>query len=139
MKLFFVVSASTVFDRDALLVGCSGGVYALIYAHLSNVIMNWAEMRYAILRIVGLTIFTIGDTANAMYYRYNYQPGQPKISFTGHIAGSIGGFLMGVLVLRNLRLTRWEGIVWWVLFSINILYFSVGVIANLVLLNVEEN
>ena len=96
--------------------------------------MNWSEMKYAILRIVCLAIFTIGDTANAIVYRYNYEPGDPKISFTGHIAGSIGGFLMGVLVLKNLKLKKWEGIVWWVLFSINILYFVVGVIVNCILL-----
>ena len=130
----FHVLASTVVDPDSLVVGCSAGAYALIYAHLSNVVMNWAEMRYAIFRTVCLVIFTIGDTASSIYYRYTYEEGQLKISFVGHFAGSIGGFLIGVLVLRNLRLKKWEGIVWWVIFSINILYFGGLLIANLIML-----
>ena len=96
--------------------------------------LNWAEMKYGILRITGLAIFTFADLANAIYYRYSYVEGQPKISFTGHIAGAIGGFLMGAIVLRNLKLKKWEGVVWWILFVINMLYFVSGVIANLAIL-----
>lgn len=49
---------TSVFDTDVYLVGASGGVYALLAAHLSNVLLNYNNMQCGILRLVG--IFAIG-------------------------------------------------------------------------------
>ena len=38
--------ATSVTDPDVYLAGASGGVYALIAAHLANVIFNWGEMEF---------------------------------------------------------------------------------------------
>ena len=105
----------------------------MIYAHLANVVFNWHEMQYAVLRLVVLIAFTIADTANAVWVRYNYNQdrGEPKISFLSHIAGAIGGFMCGILFLRNLRLEKWEAIAWWLLFYVTMAYFGVGVVANI--------
>lgn len=37
-------------DPGTYLAGASGGVYALITAHLANVVSNWSEMEFAALR-----------------------------------------------------------------------------------------
>ena len=39
MLLFIGSLGSSVFDMDAVLVGASGGVYALLAAHLANILL----------------------------------------------------------------------------------------------------
>lgn len=58
---FVVFSGSlgtSVFDTDVYLVGASGGVYALLAAHLANVLLNYNNMEFGIVRLIG--IFVIG-------------------------------------------------------------------------------
>ena len=45
---------TSVFDSKSLLVGASGGVYALLAAHLANVVINFDHMELAVLRIIGV-------------------------------------------------------------------------------------
>ena len=42
--------AVSITDPAVYLAGASGGVYALITAHLANVVANWSEMEFAPLR-----------------------------------------------------------------------------------------
>ena len=42
--------AVSITDPTVYLAGASGGVYALITAHLANVVANWSEMEFAPLR-----------------------------------------------------------------------------------------
>lgn len=53
---------TSVFDTDVYLVGASGGVYALLAAHLANVLLNYNNMQFGILRLFG--IFVIGKILN---------------------------------------------------------------------------
>lgn len=53
---------TSVFDTDVYLVGASGGVYALLAAHLANVLLNYNNMQFGILRLFG--IFVIGMFIN---------------------------------------------------------------------------
>ena len=124
-----IFTASSFADPDALLVGASGGVYSLIFSHLANVILNWAEMRHAVIRLTVILIFAAADTGNAIYYRYIVKDG-PRISYAAHFAGAIVGVLVGVLVLRNLKLLKWESIIWWVVFVTLIGLFIAMVIAS---------
>ena len=57
-------------DPYVYLAGASGGVYALIAAHLANVIFNWREMEFPALRLLGFLLVTGVDTGVAVYYRY---------------------------------------------------------------------
>lgn len=50
---------TSVFDTDVYLVGASGGVYALLAAHLANVLLNYNNMEFGIVRLIG--IFVIGE------------------------------------------------------------------------------
>lgn len=50
---------TSIFDTDVYLVGASGGVYALLAAHLANVLLNYNNMQCGILRLFG--IFAIGE------------------------------------------------------------------------------
>lgn len=60
MYFYFTGSLGTsVFDTDVYLVGASGGVYALLAAHLANVLLNYNNMEFGIVRLIG--IFIIGN------------------------------------------------------------------------------
>lgn len=48
---------TSVFDGEVYLVGASGGVYALLAAHLANVMLNYNNMQYGIIRIVAIFLF----------------------------------------------------------------------------------
>lgn len=48
---------TSVFDPEVYLVGASGGVYALLAAHLANVMLNYNNMQYGIIRIIAIFIF----------------------------------------------------------------------------------
>ena len=98
-------------DPHVYLAGASGGVYALIAAHLANVIFNWREMEFPALRLIGFLLVTGVDTGVAVYYRYTGQDN--LVSYTAHIAGGVVGLLLGVVLLRNLSYETWERALWW--------------------------
>ena len=56
-------------DPTVFLAGASGGVYALITAHLANVIFNWQEMEFTAVRLLGFILIAGVDTGVAVYYR----------------------------------------------------------------------
>ena len=70
--------AVSITDPLVYLVGASGGVYALIAAHLANVISNWSEMDFAPLRLFTFLVVAATDIGVAIYYRY-YERTQTKV------------------------------------------------------------
>ena len=70
--------------------GASGGVYALVGAHVANVLCG-------IVRSVILGILIVADVSLALYKRY----GMEKKDQTGHMAhlgGFVGGLFLGEFV-----------------------------------------
>lgn len=57
-------------DSTVYLGGASGGVYALLSAHLSNVIINWDEMEFNWVRALVIGAFVTLDVGSAVYQRY---------------------------------------------------------------------
>ena len=119
-------------DPHVYLAGASGGVYALIAAHLANVVFNWREMEYPGLRLIGFIIIAGVDTGVAVYYRYTgqvcrytfiyistyilfilYLHQTVLVSYSAHIAGAVTGLLLGTVLLRNLSASTWERATWW--------------------------
>uniref|UniRef100_A0A0R3RFF1 Rhomboid domain-containing protein n=1 Tax=Elaeophora elaphi TaxID=1147741 RepID=A0A0R3RFF1_9BILA len=96
-------------DPSVYLIGCSAGVYALIGAHLSNLIINWAEMPFRLVRLLIISAYIFTDTASAIYRRFQTDECD-RVSYTAHIAGAVTGLLMGVIILHNLKALYWERI-----------------------------
>nr|CDP96625.1 BMA-ROM-1, isoform b [Brugia malayi]CRZ24543.1 BMA-ROM-1, isoform a [Brugia malayi] len=96
-------------DPSVYLVGCSAGVYALLGAHLSNVIVNWAEMPFRLVRLFIISAYVFTDTASTVYRRFQVNECD-RVSYTAHIAGVVTGVLMGVVILHNLKVLYWERI-----------------------------
>lgn len=105
--------ATSVLDPRVFLAGASGGVYALLTAHLANLVINWAEMELAVGRLIVLLLLAGADMGIAIYNRYATGPDR-KVAYIAHIAGALAGLLIGHVVLRNLRPLRWERVLWWI-------------------------
>lgn len=100
---------NSVADPHSFLAGASGGCYALIAAHLSNLLMNWQEIRGACMKLTTLLIFCLADFATAVYERHHTAEGFTyRTSYMGHLAGALSGLLLGIVVLNNIRVHDWE-------------------------------
>ncbi|XP_071447141.1 rhomboid-related protein 2 [Hetaerina americana] len=118
---------TSISDPYVLLAGASGGVYALITAHVSTIIMNWSEMQFAPLQLLVFIILAVADVGTAIYYRY-IEPVDRQIGYAAHLAGAIAGLLVGIQVLRNLEVRHWERVIWWT----SLVLFAVLMIAAII-------
>lgn len=125
--------AVSVTDPLVFLAGASGGVYALIAAHLANLVVNWAEMEFAICRLIFVVAMVSIDVAVALYNRYGNPEasGGNKVSYVAHIGGFVAGLLMGIVVLRNFKKKSWERVVWWIALVGLIALFALCVLWNI--------
>lgn len=53
------------------LAGASGGVYALITAHIATIILNFHEMEYAIVQLFVFLVFCSTDVGFSIYRHFN--------------------------------------------------------------------
>jgi len=119
--------ATSLTDPTMFLAGASGGVYALITAHMATVIMNWKEMERAWVRVISFTAFVIMDVGVALYYRYA-DPVNQKVGYAAHFGGALMGLLVGLFVLRNLKQEKFEKKIWWasLIFTVLLGVFAIG-------------
>nr|XP_032832085.1 rhomboid-related protein 1-like [Petromyzon marinus] len=91
---------SSVIDMSAPLVGASGGVYALLSAHFTNVVLHWSDVSCTA-KPLFLAIAVLGMSAEvgrAVWCRFSAAvPPQP--GFAGHVAGSLLGITLGAAAL----------------------------------------
>jgi len=118
--------ASYCFDPRVNLLGASGGVYSLIAAHLSTLILNWNEdsaiiikrarlsktphavdgKLFRVLQLLAVLTFALLDTAYAFYRRYSGE--YSSVSYVAHLVGSVVGLLVGIIVLKDRIEEPWE-------------------------------
>lgn len=124
----------SVFHDDRGLIGASGGVYAIIVAHVATIILNWEEMKYGKLQ---LFVFLILCSANIStdYYQYKIIPNiktpRSGIGHTAHICGAVSGLLVGLGVLRNLNVRPYQKKIWWCAVSVYMLLMIAAVFYNI--------
>ena len=51
------------------LCGAIGGVYAIIFAHLANIIQNWGEMEHPVIRVIVFFILIATNIGISFYKR----------------------------------------------------------------------
>lgn len=93
------------------LAGASGGVYALITAHIATIILNWHEMEYACIQLFVFLVFCTTDLGMSIYRHITVE--NDKVGYTAHLCGAIAGLLVGIGVLRNLNVRPCEKKLWW--------------------------
>ena len=136
------------------LVGASGGVYALITAHISSMALNWRSdskivwscpglnnspevVRTSVFkwcRAVVLASFIVADwviTYLDITTTCNGVGCSPATSYIAHLSGAICGFSVGLLVLKDRRRKIWKQGVKLAIFTALIIAFSYVVLSNI--------
>ena len=85
-------------------------------------------MEFRWVRLIALLVFGGSDIGVAIYGRYANQ--KTKTSYAAHLAGALAGFLVGIVVLRNLKVKTWEKVLGWFAMVIFILLIGGAIIFN---------
>lgn len=126
---------TSIFDSNAYLVGSSGGVYALLAAHLANIMLNYSNMEYGMVRLLAILLFASCDVGFAIYSRYESEPfanGVPSVSFVAHVTGAVAGLTIGLIVLKNFEQKLHEQLLWWIALGIYCACIIFAIIFNIV-------
>lgn len=86
-------------------------------------------MEFAVWRLLFIVILVGVDVGTAIYYRYIADV-DTKVGYAAHFAGAMAGLLVGVNVLRNLQVEKWEKVVRWVCFVAFVALMAAMVAAN---------
>jgi rhomboid-related protein 1/2/3 len=113
--------------------GASGGVYALITAHLATVIMNWQEMKHAAAQLFFFVIFCTSD----IYADVFLVSSSDNISGVVHLFGGLAGILVGIGVLRNLRVRPYQRKLWLMSISLYFILILYGIFYNFKFVNIQ--
>jgi rhomboid-related protein 1/2/3 len=145
---------TSIFDSNAYLVGSSGGVYALLAAHLANIMLNYSNMEYGFYRLLAILLFgeflknilrkksfkftlifpASCDVGFAIFSRYESEPFStlPSVSFVSHITGAVAGLTIGLIVLKNFEQKLHEQMLWWIALGIYLACIIFAIIFNIV-------
>ena len=124
--------------------GASGGVYSLIAAHLSTLVLNWNEdneiqtakkvIQFGFvkwIRVVFIGILVTYDTVHQILGHIGYLEGDSNTSVMGHLCGALAGLTVGIAVLDNRKVETWECYVRWISLTIFILTLVFAVLWNI--------
>jgi len=107
--------AASLFDPYVRLAGASGAAYALLSAHLANIILHHHSMSRPFLRLTGLLLVASLEIGCGIYRRYAPpEPEKPQVSFAAHLAGVVSGITFGLVILRNYEQKLSERRAWWI-------------------------
>ncbi|XP_032900540.1 rhomboid-related protein 3 isoform X2 [Amblyraja radiata] len=127
--------ATSVADMTAPAFGSSGGVYALVSAHLANVVMNWSGMRcqFKLFRMGIAMICMSLEFGRAVWLRFR-PPAHPSCahpSFACHLGGVMVGITLGVVILKNYEQKLHEQSLWWIFVIVYLIFVSFAVLWNI--------
>ncbi|ELW61784.1 Rhomboid-related protein 3 [Tupaia chinensis] len=127
--------AVSVADMTAPVVGSSGGVYALVSAHLANIVMNWSGMKcqLKLLRMAVALICMSMEFGRAVWLRFHPSayPPCPHPSFVAHLGGVAVGITLGVVVLRNYEQRLQDQSLWWIFVAMYTVFVLFAVFWNI--------
>ncbi|CAD5123641.1 DgyrCDS11968 [Dimorphilus gyrociliatus] len=117
--------ATSVFDKSACLAGSAGGVYAILAAHLANILTNYSEVEIGFVKLAAIFITSSTDVGLAVWDRYSTS-NSPPVGYAGHLMGSFIGLTIGFLIIRSFGQSLRSQILCWVAL---IVYGALTVIA----------
>lgn len=82
-------------------VGASAAVYGIVGAYGAHLAINWAELYFRWLWLLGVAALLASEAALAATAAE--QQSHTTIAYSAHVGGGMYGALLGVLVLRNAR------------------------------------
>lgn len=91
--------------NDSLIIrGSSAGVYGLLGAYIAHTIINWKEAPFKIVWMSGLVFATLLN----IYTYYTNTEFRTTVGHWAHVVGATQGVCLGIFMLKNARVLRWE-------------------------------
>lgn len=85
------------------LLGASGGAYAIVGAFAGHLLINWTETPFAPLFLATLALYVV-----VLGVEVALREESVAVADWAHGAGLVQGALVGVVVVRNIRVVWWE-------------------------------
>lgn len=82
-------------------------------------------MEFAIVQLFVFLIFCVTDVGFSAYRHFNDMHDQ--VGYVAHLCGAVAGLLVGIGVLRNLKVRPWERKLWWFAVTMYFLLMLSGV------------
>ncbi|KRX67556.1 Protein rhomboid [Trichinella sp. T9] len=124
--------AMSIYDSEVCLVGASGGVYALMAAHISNLFLNFSCLECRTLRIFSIILVALTDIGFSIWNRFHSSNFVDfPSSYVAHLAGSVAGFVVGLIVLKNFGQHFDDQFIWWVSLSLCVASMLTAIIWNI--------
>lgn len=105
-------------DAHTIVVGCSGGCYALIGMHFADLFMNWFSKKFRVATLLFVTLLMAVDLTT-----YMMSLSSENVSHSAHVGGFIAGIVVGVAIGKNLRRTKAECV-----FQIVMIFVGTGLV-----------
>ncbi|XP_066251521.1 rhomboid-related protein 2-like [Euwallacea similis] len=123
---------TSVTDPWVRLAGASGGVYCLLTAHIATIIMNWKEMKYPLIQFSILSVIGVCDLGSALYDRYFLNINK-QVGCIAHLGGAVAGLLVGIYILKNLKVKNFERYLWWMAVVAFVVFILICILLNILL------
>lgn len=120
------------FHRGYNLIGSSAGGFALIFAYIMTLILNWRELKHRFFYTV-LFLYIIG-----LYLAFSILSPNNDSSHVSHISGALCGFLLAPMVLSKIRVNDFKTIFKWVFFLTWVLLIITAVAINIYRLHIFQ-
>ena len=92
-------------------------------------LQNWSEMSFPAVQLIIFLLITGVDVGTSIYNRY-WANMEEHIGYVAHFAGAVAGLLVGIVVLKNLKLTKKENVMWWIAVAVYVILMLVGICWN---------
>ncbi|XP_031618904.1 rhomboid-related protein 2-like [Contarinia nasturtii] len=102
----FGAIGSLLFNPTQSIVGSSGGVFSLLFGHMSQCTLNWRIISYRSFRMTAILLLFFSDLLFSVLKHIYWSSVEPKISFSAHICGSVAGYFTGLLVFKKEKRRR---------------------------------
>ena len=123
---------TSMFDADVYLVGASGGVYALLAAHLANILINYSSIQFALVRALAVAFLATTDLGFALYDFITEEKTGLPVSYIAHLTGALAGLMLGLVTLKNFSQKSKEGdLFWWISLGVFTACMAFAIIFNL--------
>mmetsp|Transcript_33864 Transcript_33864/g.97383 ORF Transcript_33864/g.97383 Transcript_33864/m.97383 type:complete len:423 (+) Transcript_33864:80-1348(+) len=90
-------------DAHSVVVGCSGGCYALVGIHLADLAINWNQKKFRFSTLLFIFVLAAGEAIS-----FSLSLSSEHASHAAHVGGFCAGCIIGCVVGRNLKVLACE-------------------------------
>ncbi|XP_055301330.1 protein rhomboid-like isoform X2 [Sitodiplosis mosellana] len=97
----FGALGSLLLNPTQAIVGSSGGIYSLLFSHISQCILKWTQISHRTFRLAAVLMLFFSDVLFLILKHIYWSNVEPKISYIAHISGGIAGLFTGLIVFKK--------------------------------------